>query len=146
IKRGVWGLTIGLEPYTTVGYDVNTTLGTAGEPESAVTKYAGDGGINQGYIGMAYKIFSNVDSAGNTSSLAIGSNFNYNFGTIDNNRRIYFPNDPSTMGLYINESVLVRDINFDFGVHYQTNLIKRSDVRTDYLKFLAGATVSTGAD
>ena len=146
IKRGVWGLTVGLEPYTTVGYDVNTRTPNPVLASDAVTKYSGDGGINQGYLGMAYKIYSKIDSAGNTSSLAIGSNFNFNFGTIDNNRQIYFPDDKATLGLRIHESVLVRDINFDFGIHYQTNLIRKSEVRTDYLKFLAGASVSTGAD
>lgn len=146
IKRGVWGLTIGLEPYTTVGYDVNTRTPNPSLSSDAVTQYSGDGGINQGYLGMAYKVYSRSDSAGNTSSLAVGANFNFNFGTIDNNRLIYFPDDKATMGLRIHESVLIRDVNFDLGIHYQTNLIRRSAVRNDYLKFLAGVTMSTNSD
>ncbi|NEN23035.1 hypothetical protein G3O08_05920 [Cryomorpha ignava] len=146
IKRGVWGLTVGLKPYTTVGYDVNTTTPNPDLSSDAVTEYSGDGGINQGYLGMAYKVYSKTDSAGNTSTLAIGSNFNFNFGTIDNNRQIYFPTNRETLGLRIQESVLIRDVNFDFGVHYQTNLIGKSAVSSNYLKFLAGATISTSAD
>lgn len=146
IKRGTWGLVVGLAPYSTIGYDVNAMNGPEADPETAVTKYAGDGGLNQAYLGSAYKIFNKTDTAGNNTSIAIGANINYNFGTIDNNRRIYFPNDQTSMGLYINESVLVRHLNFDFGIHYHTNLIKRTEERTGYLKFLAGASVSSGGD
>lgn len=146
IKRGVWGLTVGLEPYTTVGYDVNTKSPNPNLSSTPLTKYSGDGGINKGYLGMAYKIYDKIDSVGNSSSLAIGSNFNYNFGTIDHNRQISFPEDHSIQGLRIQESILIRDINFDFGVQYQTNLIKRTNTRSDYLKLLLGGAYSTGVD
>jgi len=146
IKRGVWGLTVGLEPYTTVGYDVNSASPDPSLTTTPVTKYSGDGGINKGYLGMAYKIYDKVDSAGNTSGMAIGSNFNYLFGTVDHNRQIAFPEEPAVQGLRIKESVLMRDVNFDFGVQYHTNLIKRSATRTDYLKLNIGATYSTGVD
>ena len=146
IKRGVWGLTVGLEPYTTVGYDVNTETPNPNLSSTPVTKYSGDGGINKGYVGMAYKIYDKLDSAGNTSAIAIGANFNYLFGTVDHNRRISFPDDPTMLGLLIRESILMRDFNFDFGVQYHTNLIKRSAHRSDYLKLLLGATYSTGVD
>lgn len=146
IKRGVWGLTIGLEPYSTVGYDVVTTTPNPDLETTPFVNYSGDGGINQGYLGMAYKIFNKIDSAGNASSIAIGSNFNFNFGTIDNSRLLSFPGDLSSLGLRIEESVLVRDVNFDFGIHYQTNLIKKTSISPAYMKFLAGATFSTGPD
>ena len=146
IKRGVWGLTIGLKPYTTVGYSVSTTAPNPDLLTTPIVTYEGNGGINQGYIGTAYRIYNKTDSTGNTTSLAIGGNFNFNFGTIDNNRQLFFPNEPSSVGLRVQESVLVRDVNFDFGVQYQTNIIRRSSLRSDYLKFLAGATFSTGTD
>ncbi len=146
IKRGVWGLTVGLEPYSTVGYDVVTTTPNPNLESTPFVNYSGDGGINQGYIGMAYKVFNQIDSAGNATSIAIGSNFNFNFGTIDNSRLLSFQNDPSSLGLRIEESVLVRDVNFDFGIHYQTNLIKKTSTNPAFMKLLAGATFSTGSD
>ena len=146
IKRGEWGLTIGLEPYSTVGYDVNSEAPDPSLNTTPVTKYSGDGGINKAYLGMAYKIYDKVDSAGNSSGFAVGANFNYMFGTIDHNRQIAFPQEPTMQGLLIRESILIRDVNFDFGVHYHTNLIKRTATRTDYLKLLVGASYSTGVD
>lgn len=146
IKRGVWGMSIGLQPYTTVGYDVLTTLPNPDLGIDPVTKYTGDGGISQGYLSMGHKFFNKVDSARNVRSLALGATFNFNFGTVDNNRQLSFPGDVSSVGIRIEESTLLRDASFDLGMQYQTNIIKRTQDRNRYLKLLLGATYALGMD
>lgn len=146
IIRGKWGLGIGLVPTTVVGYNITSSIDDPDLGTSYTTNYNGDGGISQGYIGSGYRLIHKFDSTGNPTTLAIGAKLNYNFGTIDNNRKLYFPDDPSSLGVNIKESTLVRDFNAEFGVHFHHNLIKHTDASGRYLRFLAGVTYSLGGD
>lgn len=146
IKRGVWGLSIGLRPYTTVGYNVVTTVPNSDLEVNPVSRYSGDGGISQSYIGMAHKFLNKVDSMGNVRSFSFGANFNFNFGTVDNNRSLEFPGSSTSQGLRITETTLMRDASYDFGLQYQTNIVKRTLSKNRYLKLLLGATYSLGID
>lgn len=142
IKRGIWGLTIGLEPYTTIGYAVNAPQYNSNLNTTPVAHYSGDGGINQGYIGTAYRVFYKVDSTGNSSSLAVGVNLNRVFGTVNHARQIAFPENPENMGTRVQNATFVRDWTLDFGIHYQTNLIKRTSTSNESLKLLMGTAYS----
>ena len=146
IKRGKWGMAIGLRPYTTVAYDVVTSLPDPDFEITPQTKYSGDGGISQAYIGMAHTLFSKIDSAQNYSSLAVGANFDFNFGTVDNNRRLVFPGDRNSQAVRLTESTLYRDGGFDFGINYQSNIVKKTLSKNRYLKLLLGATYSLKMD
>ncbi len=146
LQRGKWGVALGLVPYSVSGYDVLSRGSDTGLDSEPVTVYSGDGGINQGFLGTGVRLLNKVDTAGNVSSLAIGGSFNFNFGTIDSGRRLFFPDDNTSFGFRSNESVLVRDYNFDLGVHYHFNLIKRTLKSPRYLKLLVGVSGSTGQD
>jgi len=146
IIRGKWGLIIGLLPYTTIGYEVTTLANDEEVDLQPVTQYSGDGGISQGYLGMGYKFYNKIDSAGNVTALAFGANINYNFGTLNAERLNYFPFDTDARGLRYEESVVVKDWTVDLGLHYQTNIIKRSISNPRYLKFLAGLSYSLKSD
>ncbi len=146
IKRNVWALSIGVVPFTTVGYDVISNSSNVDPELSYVAEYEGSGGISQAYIGTGYKIWNKVDSAKNVSSIAFGVNMNYNFGTIENNRKIYFPNDPTRLGFAFDESILVRDVSFNAGLHYHGNIIKRSLTKGSYLKFMVGVVYDAGSN
>lgn len=146
IKRGIWGLEIGLRPYTKVGYDVSASVPNPDLDVQPVTKYSGDGGISQAYIGMAHTLFNKVDSMGNVRSFAVGADFNFNFGTVDNSRSLEFPGDVSIQGIMATETTLMRDASYDFGLQYQTNIIKLTSSKNRYLKLLLGATYSLGVD
>ncbi len=145
IKRNGWGLSVGLIPVTRVGYDV-----VANEYDEALdltyrTAYNGSGGISQAYIGTGYKIFNQTDSAGNVTALALGGNMNYNFGNIENERLIYLPETPQSVGLAAREKILFNDVSFDFGAHFHTNIIKRTTSNGRFLKFMAGAVYGLGS-
>ncbi len=146
IKRGIWGLSLGLVPYTTIGYDVYSEVNDLEISETYNINYNGDGGISQGYLGTAYKVYSRTDSLGNPTALSLGGTMNYNFGTLDNNRLLSFPDDPNSVGINAKETVLIRDFSFDFGLHYQTNIVKHTSESGRYVRLLLGAVYTLGAD
>ena len=146
IIRGKWGMLIGLVPFTSVGYEVTTVADDQAVDTQPVTQYSGDGGISQGYIGMGYKFYNHIDSAGNVTALAFGANLNYNFGTINSTRMNYFPFDTDARGVKSEETIVIKDWSLDFGLHYQRNIINRTIANPRYLKFLGGVTYSLQTD
>ncbi|HKL03480.1 MAG TPA: hypothetical protein VJ911_07375, partial [Cryomorphaceae bacterium] len=58
----------------------------------------------------------------------------------------FFPEDPTTRGLRSEETLLIRDANVEFGLHYQGNIIKRTKSDGRYLKFNLGASYSMQSD
>ena len=73
IPMGKFGATLGLMPYSSVGYKISNT---ATENDLERTKrFSGDGYINKVYLGGAYSFNKN---------LSLGLNFEYNFGNIEN--------------------------------------------------------------
>lgn len=137
IKRGVWNLNLGLVPLTVKNYEFTTR-----EQSEALgayrAEYRGDGGISQAYIGTAYKVFNKIDTANNVTSLSLGVQGNFNFGPINNMRRLSFPEDPRAVGITVRESFLVRAPGLEAGFQYQTNIIKRTIKSPKYLTLLAG--------
>jgi hypothetical protein len=144
IKRNYWALNIGLVPFTSVGYDV--TVIEEDESNTYRVNYFGEGGISQGYLGTGYKIYNETDTAGNVTAVSVGGQMNFNFGTVNNNRRISFFDDVTSLGFEETESVLIRDVNFELGVQAQTNLKKRTLSDPSYLKLLFGAVYGFGSD
>ncbi len=146
IKRGSMGLSMGIVPYSTVGYDVIS--GGVDEQTSLayISEYSGSGGISRAYIGTGVKVFNRVDSTNNVTSLALGGNVNYNFGTVVTDRLIYFPDNTSLLGVTSSEKILFRDVSAEFGMHFNTNLIKRTSANGRYLKFLVGAVYDMGGN
>lgn len=145
IKRGKWSLNIGLVPFTSVGYDVNV-LQDSEEAGLYLSNYFGDGGISQGYLGTGINIYHHVDTAKNLTAIAVGGQMNYNFGTITNSRSLTYLEDLNALGLSDTESILIRDVNFEIGVHGQTNIKKKTLSNPSYITFLFGAVYSFGND
>lgn len=144
IKRGKWSLNIGLVPFTSVGYDVNVLVESEAGPYLA--NYFGDGGVSQGYIGTGINVFHKVDTANNTTAIALGGQMNYNFGTITNSRRLTYLEDFDAFGFQDTESILLRDVTFELGVHGHTNIKKKSINNPSYVKLLFGAVYTLGSD
>ncbi len=146
IKRNVWGINVGLAPLTNVGYDVNVTQDGGENIGEYQTEYSGKGGLNQFYLGTSYKVYSRIDSAANVTAIAVGANYNFNFGVIEGLRRIHFVDDLNSMGVESQEKLVVRNNNVEGGIHFQTNLIKRTESNPRFLKLLVGFSTSLGVD
>jgi hypothetical protein len=81
-------VSVGLRPYSLVGYknsshyveETNLTQDTLNTNYT----YEGEGGINQLYLGMGFKPFTN---------LSVGANLLYHFGSIEHNSAVTFDKD-----------------------------------------------------
>ncbi|MEM9050981.1 MAG: hypothetical protein AAGC47_02915 [Bacteroidota bacterium] len=143
VKRGKWALNLGLVPATSVGYDVNVTEEIE-ETGTYQTSYFGDGGVSQGYFGTGISVFHREDTAKNYTNVAVGGQLNFNFGTITNNRRIIFPDDLEALGFEDSESILMRDVTFELGVHAETNIKKKTITNPSHVKLQVGAVYRFG--
>ena len=146
IKRNVWAINVGLIPLTNVGYDVNVFEDGGDNIGEYQTEYSGGGGLSQFYLGTSYKVFNRVDSASNVTAIAVGANYNFDFGVVEGIRRIHFIDDLNSMGVESQEKLVVRGNNVEGGIHFQTNLIKRTETNPRFLKLLVGFSTSLGVE
>lgn len=111
------GGSIGLVPYTTVGYSFGNDL-TTNSSVTASQSVSGYGGINELYIGLGGRP---VDG------LTLGFNVAYQFGTIVNDQYV----TASTSALY-EQVVQVRDWNVLVGLQYSRVLANRHKVTVGF--------------
>lgn len=126
-----WGASLGLVPYSQVGYQIKhyevdpIILSSIGR-----VKYynKGSGGVNQAFIGNAFKPIEN---------LSIGFNLSYFFGSLDYISEVVFPtNQPNYLNTIEKNSVVVSDIALSFGAQYTAYVNKKENTF-----FTFGATI-----
>lgn len=126
-----WGASFGVVPYSQVGYQIvryetdPIILSSIGR-----IKYyhKGSGGVNQAFIGNAFKPIKN---------LSVGFNLSYYFGKLDYSNSVVFP--ASSTG-FINtdetNSIIIGDIALSFGAQYTAYVNKKENTF-----FTLGATI-----
>lgn len=102
------GASIGLVPYSSVGYAFGSTLTSGSEAREGL------GGINQLYVGAAYQI---------VKGLSVGFNASYNFGTMVNDTYVY--TDDSSTSLF-ERVIQVRDWGIQLGAQYALDINPRN--------------------
>jgi hypothetical protein len=100
-------LSIGAKPFSESGYRV-TANDTVQDIGNVSMIYDGSGGINQVYVGTAFKFLK---------KFSVGVNFSYLFGTTHKNRAVYFPGS-YTFNTRVQNSYTVSDIFFNYGFQY----------------------------
>lgn len=75
IPMGKFGASVGLVPYSAVGYKIRTRTTTDNNDYYQTLNSTGKGNLNKFYLGTAYSVNNN---------LSIGVNFEYNFGVFEN--------------------------------------------------------------
>lgn len=111
-----WHASIGLTPYSFVGYDLEMTEETAtGE---ATHQYIGSGGLQQFYIGNSFLLFKH---------LSLGFNTSYLFGDLNYTRKASFPGDTYVYTLYRQENTILHDLCFNFGAAFTDTLFLYKD-------------------
>ncbi|MBO7602071.1 MAG: outer membrane protein transport protein [Bacteroidaceae bacterium] len=124
-----FGMSLGLLPYTNVGYDMsNETKDATDKEKTYVTNYFGDGGLHQAYVGLAYKI---------NRKLSIGANIYYLWGDVNHAMMQTFPYNTDAYGVMKREHVGVNSVKFDIGAQYSHQFGKK-----DFITF--GAVFSPG--
>ncbi len=107
------GMSLGLLPYSFVGYDFNQSDSVFTEdPENPYLNYTnsfdGTGGLTQVYLGLSLKLFDHV---------ALGANAYYMWGEINNNRKQTFPSSVPN-SFQVQNNISVSDIRFRYGAQF----------------------------
>lgn len=116
------GLSFGITPFSTVGYDITSHDTIGGEPVSY--KYNGSGSVNNTYLGIGYNLINKAD----TSKFSIGVNVHYLFGTLVRQREIIF-NNTTYMNSKAYESENLSGFYFDAGIQYYQKLGSKSSLK-----------------
>jgi len=126
-----WGASMGIVPFSQVGYKIihyETDPYILSSIGRIKYYHNGSGGINQAFIGNAFKA---------TQNLSVGFNLSYFFGSLDYTNEIVYPTDKSN---YANttetNSIVVSDFALSFGAQYTAFINKAENT---YLRF--GATL-----
>jgi len=108
IPMGRFGIGLGLMPYTSVGYK----LESINDEDFLDYRYRGEGGVNKAFFGAGYLL---------TEDLRFGVDVNYNFGNIQNNVINFRYDDEGNPLQYhsreVNRSEL-SGLNFNLGLTY----------------------------
>ena len=100
-----WRMALGVQPYSTSGY---TMLVKSSVPEvgNIATRFKGAGGLNQAFLGNAFKIGKHV---------AVGANVHYVFGDTQTETTLYFPDSAYYIGTRRSVDLMVSSFMFDYG-------------------------------
>ncbi|MFH1297225.1 MAG: hypothetical protein ABIJ04_08140 [Bacteroidota bacterium] len=120
-----WRMSLGLVPYSDVGYNVVNLESYEGIGQVARI-YRGSGGINRFYWGNGFKLWK---------SFSIGFNFSYLFGNMEREAVVLFPDSIYYSNVKAKNNVTIDDIYFNYGIQYHGKL------KNDLL-FNAGAVVA----
>jgi len=107
--------TIGLTPYSNVGYNVVTAVEGSDTLPSTAYQYAGSGGLNEFYANASVEPFKNF---------AIGAKMSYMFGKSDLSSSIFFPDSVGYLNTRVDNYVEVGDLYFEFGMQYHREIGK----------------------
>lgn len=110
VKRW-WGVGVGLKPFSAVGYKVLNTTENA-EIGTVNYLYEGTGGINQVFVGNAFKPFK---------GFSVGFNASYLFGSMERHASVFSDSTGFFLANQI-KSNQVSDWHFGFGAQYELNL------------------------
>lgn len=119
--RGKWGLALGVNPVSDVGYKL-TDHGTVPEGNVAYV-YTGEGGLNRAFIGLGRMLWQSNDTLNKGSKLSFGVNLDYLFGSVIESRKAIYP----FSGNYYNSTVLselvIRSPMVSTGLQFTGDLI-----------------------
>lgn len=93
----------GFAPYSSVGYNINTTAQVDGTLATYKKTYTGDGGVNQAFVGGAVQIFKN---------LSVGVNAAYLFGNITHEE------SSDVFSFALKDVTTLSNLDFRYGLNY----------------------------
>lgn len=138
-----WFSSIGLMPFSNVGYNISETVSI--DTFKLQNTYKGTGGINQLYVGNAFKILTKSDTLlkktsaqnltfYNTKVLSFGINTSYLFGALERHTASVFPDEANLFDVYTTNKTIVHDVAFRFGLQYTYNrqIINKFDKTNKY--------------
>ena len=109
-----WKMALGVQPYSTSGYTMKVE-GSSPEVGNYTTRFKGKGGLNQAFLGTAFKLGKNF---------SLGANAYYVFGDTQNETTLYFPDSTYFIGSRRSIDMMVSSFMFDYGLLYNADLSK----------------------
>lgn len=107
-----WKVALGVQPYSTTGYTMKIDKEIP-EVGNTTTRFQGKGGLNQAFIGNAFKLGKHF---------AVGANVYYVFGNTQTETSLYFPDSIYYIGSRRSVDVMVSSFMFDYGMLFNTNV------------------------
>ncbi|MFL0353909.1 outer membrane protein transport protein [Xanthomarina sp. GH4-25] len=117
---GKFGLGLGLIPYTSVGYK----LESLNDDNELYSQFRGEGGVNKAYTSLGYMV---------NNKLSLGVDFGFNFGNIKNNTIQYVYTNEGDLAQYQSREDNRSDltgITLNFGAIYKTVLSNGFELTT----------------
>jgi len=113
--KKLFGLSIGLKPYSNRGYDITTSqkIGT----DSIRYNYEGIGGTNEAYIGITSTILK-----WKGAHLSLGANLGYLFGTTINIRKSSIIQSNVFNGGVDEKATRFKSFHYELGAYYKQNI------------------------
>lgn len=123
------GLSVGLLPYSSIGYTLNRTHAMSNGTLTQTETYSGNGGLHEVYVGLGWRAYK---------GLSIGANIGYLWGGLTHTGLIAF-SETSANSLRINYDSDIRTYKADFGLQFEQRLNKKNSL-------ILGATYGLGHD
>lgn len=117
-----WKSSIGLLPYSTVGYNVND-FSSKDDIGDINHEFLGEGGLTKFYWANAFQPIK---------SISIGINTSYIFGTTNRVQNVTFPETDYRLSTKVENSVSVGDIYVELGIQYY------KEINNDLLLVIGG--------
>jgi hypothetical protein len=102
-----WASSIGISPYSNVGYSINTQKQIEGTLDNATMTVTGSGGLNQFYWGNSLKLNKNF---------SLGVNASYLFGSISQTEKTTLPSMSGSMN--VEDDSRLKNLYFNYGMQY----------------------------
>lgn len=112
------GMSLGLLPYSSIGYTVNHNQTVSNENLIQTETYTGNGGLHEVYIGLGWAPVKRI---------SLGANVGYLWGNLEHKGSIAFSETGANSSLLFYESD-VRTYKVDFGLQYEQPLGKNNSL------------------
>lgn len=123
-----FGVSIGLVPYTNVGYSYHTTQRIGTSSTTSTMTFSGSGGLRQAYIGLGYEFFK---------GFSLGANVSYFWG--DYERKIGVTSSDAYVNVLTKTyGAEISSYKLDLGMQYKQALSK-NDALTVGATFYSGS-------
>ncbi len=113
-----FGASLGLVPFTDVGYNVRVEENVENTGD-VITTYYGAGTISNAYFGLAFEPWKFV---------SLGANLNYYFGMLNRNAEVVFMGGNDFYNIQQLKSLRVNDFSLDFGTQVTIPLSKNNQL------------------
>lgn len=144
--KGRWGVAVGVNPQSHVGYELTDSKVLPGGEGSVVHRYTGEGGLNQAYLGLSRVVAQKRDTLNNGYRFSLGANLGYVFGSIEESRKTSYPTQQGFYNTSAFSSLIVRDPTGTIGAQFQGDLRKSKDRSDHGLHYLAGVSIELPAE